>query len=39
MGFEVNKPLKISIKTSNVAEYIESDIQSIDAPRIDDRII
>ena len=38
-GFEVNKPFDFFIKISNVAEYIESDIQSIEASRIDDPII
>ena len=39
LGFEVNKLSKILIKTFNVVEYIESDIQNIRAPRIDDIII
>ena len=38
-GYEVNKPSKIVIKTSNATEYIELDIQIIKAPRIDDPII
>ena len=36
--FEVDKPSKILIKTSNAAEYIESNIQNIEALRIDDPI-
>ena len=28
LGFEVDKPSKILIKTSNTIEYIESDIQN-----------
>ena len=39
LDFEVDKPSKILIKTSNVAEYIESDIQNIDALITDDPII
>ena len=39
LGSEVDKPLKILINTSNVAEYIELDIQHIKALRIDDPII
>ena len=31
LGCEVNKPSKILINTSNVAEYIESDLQNIEA--------
>ena len=38
LGSEVYKLSKILIKTSNRAEYIESDIQNIEAPRIDDPI-
>ena len=38
-GFEVNKPFKILIKTSNATECIEYDIQNIGAPRTDDHII
>ena len=36
---DVDKPREILIKTSNAAEYIESDIQNIEAPLIDDPII
>ena len=39
LGSEVNKPLKMLIKISNVAYYIESNIQNIKLPRIDDPII
>ena len=39
LGFEVDKPFKILIKTSNATEYIELDIQNIEAPRTDDPII
>ena len=39
LDFEVDKPSKFCIKTSNAAEYIESDVQKILAPRIDDLII
>ena len=39
LDFEVDKPSKILIKTSNVAEYIESDSQNIDALITDDPII
>ena len=39
LGSKVNKPSKILIKTSNVVEYLESNIQNIEAPRIDDPII
>ena len=39
LGSEVNKLSKISIKTSNVVEYFESDVQNIEAPRIEDPII
>ena len=38
-GSEVNKPSKYLTKTSNGVEYIESDIQNIEAPIIDDPII
>ena len=33
---QVDKPSKILIKTSNAAKYIESDIQNIETPKIDD---
>ena len=36
---EVDKSSIILIKTSSAAEYIELNIQNIEAPRIDDRII
>ena len=39
LGSEVDKPSKILIKTSNAVEYIELDIQDIEAPRTDDPII
>ena len=39
MGFEVNKPSECLIKTSNAGEYIESDVQNIEAPRTDDHIM
>ena len=39
MGSEVDKIFKILIKSSYASEYIESDIQDIEAPRIDDHII
>ena len=40
LGSEADKPSKIfCIKTLNAAEYIESDIQNIEAPRTDDPII
>ena len=39
LGSMVDKISEILIKTSNVAEYIESDIQNIEAPRTDDPII
>ena len=39
LGSDVDKLSKILIKTSNAAEFIESDIQNIEAPRTDDPII
>ena len=39
IGFEVDKPSKIFIKTSNVIEYVELDFQNIKALRTDDLII
>ena len=39
LGFEVDKAFKILIKTLNAVEYIESNIQNIEVPRIDDHII
>ena len=38
LGYEVDKLSQILIKTLNVAEFIESDIQNIEAPRTDDPI-
>ena len=38
LGSKVNKPSKILIKTSNVVEYTELDIQTIEAPRTIDPI-
>ena len=38
-GFEVDEVSKILIKTSSAEEYIESNIQNIEAPRTDDLII
>ena len=39
LGSEVNKPSKVLIKTSNVGEHIELNIQVIKALRIDYHII
>ena len=39
LGYEVGKPSKILIKISSTMDYIESDIQNFEAPRIDDIII
>ena len=39
LGYEVDKPSKFLIKTLNATEYIESDIQKIEIPRINDHII
>ena len=39
LGFEVDNFMKFFIKTSNAVEFIESDIQIIEAPRIDDPIV
>ena len=39
MGSEVDNFLKFLIETSNTSEFIISDIQNIEAPRKDDRII
>ena len=39
LNSEVDKPYDVFIKTSNAAEYIELDIQKIEAPRIDDPLI
>ena len=39
LGSEVDKPSKNFIKTLNALEYLESDIQNIEAPKIDDLIL
>ena len=39
LGFKIEKLFIILIKTLNIEKYIESDIQNIVAPRIDDLII
>ena len=39
LGSKVDKLSKILIKIWNVAEFLESDIQNIEAPRTDDPII
>ena len=39
LGYKVNKPFKILIKTSNTGKYIEFNIQNTEAPRIDNPII
>ena len=39
LDFEVDKRSKFFIKTSNTIEYIESDVQNIEASSIDDPII
>ena len=39
MGSEVDELSKILIKTSNTTEFIESDVQNIEAPITDDHII
>ena len=39
LGFEVNKPFKILIKTSITIEFIESNIQNTKAPRTNNPII
>ena len=38
-GSEIDKSYDFFIKTSNESECIESDIQNIETPRIDDLII
>ena len=38
LGCEVDKPLKILIKSLNVAQYIKLDIQNIEALRKDDHM-
>ena len=39
LGSEVNKLSKILIKTLNAVEYSESNVQNVEARRIDDPII
>ena len=39
LGSKFNKSFKIMIKTSNIVEYIQSDIQNIKALRTNDPII
>ena len=39
LGSEINKPFIFFIKTMNAVEYIELDVQNIEALRIDDPII
>ena len=39
LGSKVDKLSKIMIKISNVAKFIESNIQNIEATRLDDPII
>ena len=39
LGYEVDKPSKILIKTLNIVDYIESNIQKTESPRTDDPII
>ena len=39
LGSEVDRRSEFSIKTSNTMKYMKSDIQNIEAPRIDDPII
>ena len=39
LGSKVDKPSKFLIIILNAVEYIESDIQKIHVPRIDDEII
>ena len=39
MGSEVDNFPKFCIKKSNAVEFIKSDIQNIESPRIDDPII
>ena len=39
IGSNVDKLSKILIKTSSAMEYTESNIQNIEIPRVDDRII
>ena len=39
LGSKVDKPSEFSIKKLNIIEYIELDIQNIDAPRTENHII
>ena len=39
LGSKIDRPSNFFIKTSNAAEYIELDIQNIEALRIDNPII
>ena len=39
LGYQVDKPFKILIKTLNALKYIESDIQNVEILRTDDPII
>ena len=39
LGFEVDKPSKILIKTLNVTKYLELNIQNIGRTRINSHII
>ena len=39
LGFEVDKPFKILIKTLNAVEYIQMNIQNHEGPKTDDPII
>ena len=39
LGYDIDKLSKSLIKTSNAMEYIESDIENIEATRMDDPII
>ena len=39
LGFEVDKPSKIVIKTLNAAQYIKFDTQNIEVSILDDLII
>ena len=39
LGFEVDKPSKVVIKTSSPVKLIKLNIQNIEAPRTDDPII
>ena len=39
LGYQVDMPFEISIKTLNAMEYIESNVQNIEAPRTEYPII